>query len=150
MISIRKDKYEMLFDEMEASDPLKVKESFFDDCNKTRIQSTYIPVLILAFMDNADEHGTVFMEKIVSYFKNFYIERKNKDLVVERADSVFAKSEPEDDKIKRLILFNPMGRSFLKKYFKYDKQIGNRHLLQKISSRYINLNLKIFNRILTL
>ena len=73
-------------------------------------------------MDNADEHGTVFMEKIVSYFKNFYIERKNKDLVVERADSVFAKSEPEDDKIKHLILFNPMGRSFLKKYFKYDKQ----------------------------
>ena len=66
LISIRKDKYEMLFDEMEASDPLKVKESFFDDYNKARIQSTYIPVLILAFIENANEHGTVLMGKTVS------------------------------------------------------------------------------------
>lgn len=70
-ISIRKDKYEMFFDEMEASDPLKVKELFFDDYNKARIQSTYIPVLILAFIENANEHGTVLMEKIISYYKSF-------------------------------------------------------------------------------
>lgn len=122
LISIRKDKYEMLFDEMEASDPLKVKESFFDDYNKARIQSTYIPVLILAFIENANEHGTVLMGKIISYYKSFYAERKNKSLIVERSDSIFARSEPGDDEIKRLILFNPLGRSFLKKYFRYDKQ----------------------------
>lgn len=121
-ISIRKDKYEMLFDEMEASDPQKVKESFFDDYNKARIQSTYIPVLILAFIENANEHGTALMGKIISYYKSFYAERKDKSLIVERSDSIFARSEPGDDEVKRLILFNPLGRSFLKKYFRYDKQ----------------------------
>ena len=121
-ISIKKDKYEMCFDKMEASDPQKVKESFFDDYNRVRIQTTYIPVFILAFIENANEHGTALMGKIVSYYKSFYTERKNKSLIVERSDSIFARSEPGYDEIKRLILFNPLGRSFLKKYFRYDKQ----------------------------
>ena len=116
------DKYEIIFAEMETSDPQKVKELFFDDYNKARIQSTYIPVLLLAFLENADKNGFVLLERIVTYYENFYSERRNKNLIVERSDSIFAKKRPKHDEIKHLILFNPLGRSFLKKYFRYDKQ----------------------------
>lgn len=122
LISESADKYEILFAEMESSDPQKVKNSFFDDYTMARIQSTYIPVFLLAFLENTDKNGTVLMNRIIDYYEKFYSERRNKNLVVERPDSIFAKSKPEHDAIKRLILFNPLGRSFLKKYFRYDKQ----------------------------
>ena len=44
MVSEKSDKYEILFSEMESSDPQKVRNSFFDDYSMARIQSTYIPV----------------------------------------------------------------------------------------------------------
>lgn len=122
MVSEKSDKYEILFSEMESSDPQKVRNSFFDDYSMARIQSTYIPVLLLAFLENTDKSGTVLMSRIVDYYEKFYSERRSKNLIVERPDSIFAKSKPEQDAIKRLILFNPLGRSFLKKYFRYDKQ----------------------------
>ena len=122
LIRERTDKYEIIFSELETIDPQKVKELFFDDFDKARIQSTYIPVLLLAFLENTNKNGIVILEKIVTYYQKFYSERKIKNQIVERSDSIFVKSEPTDNEIRRLILFNPLGRSFLKKYFRYDKQ----------------------------
>ena len=122
LIRERTDKYEIIFSELETIDPQKVKELFFDDFDKARIQSTYIPILLLAFLENTNKNGIVILEKIVTYYQKFYSERKIKNQIVERSDSIFVKSEPTDNEIRRLILFNPLGRSFLKKYFRYDKQ----------------------------
>ena len=92
LISERADKYEILFAEMESSDPQKVRNSFFDDYSIARIQSTYIPVFLLAFLENTDKSGIVLMSRIVDYYERFYSERRSKNLIVERPDSIFAKS----------------------------------------------------------
>ena len=100
----------------------KLKENFFKDYQKSRIQSTYMPVFVLAFLETTDNNGFSSFNSIANYYKEYYEQRKNNNLVVERNDSIFAYKNPTIDEIKKLILFNPLGRSMLKNYFSYDKK----------------------------
>lgn len=99
-----------------------IKKKFFEDYFKSRAQSTYMPVAMLGLFENADEYGKVHIDDLVAYFNDYYIERKNQGLLIERPDSIFAKSEPSYQEIKRLILFNPLGRSCLVKYIRYNEK----------------------------
>ena len=113
-------------------------------------------MFVLAFFENLNSIGAVSFDKIVNYFKNYYLSRKNKGLVVERNDSIFVKKEQSEKEIRRLILwlilFNPMGRSCLRKYFKYDKTedvvIINPILWRSLSLADWNLIINESNRLL--
>ena len=111
-----------------------------------------MPVFVLAFFENLNSIGVVSFDKIINYFKNYYLSRKNKGFVVERNDSIFVKKEPSEKEIRRLILFNPMGRSCLRKYFRYDKTedvfIINPILWRSLSLADWNLIINESNRLL--
>lgn len=109
-----------------------VKKNFIFDFSKAKIQTTYMPVTILAFLESADENGTVSIDSIADYFTRFYNERKEKGLIVERSDSIFAKTVPSKKEIKALILFNPLGRSCLIKYFVSDKINGTVSMISNL------------------
>lgn len=117
----RKRKYDSAYVELSAHEPLLVKKSFFSDYRRASIQSTYIPVFLLAFFDVSKLSGIAPLNDVIDYYRNFYSSRENMGLIVERSDSIFVKSFVDDKDIRKLILFNPLGRSFLRKYFKYEK-----------------------------
>lgn len=118
----RIQKYDSAYLELSTHEPLFVKESFFRDYQRASIQSTYIPVFLLAFFDVSKLSGNAPLNDVIDYYRSFYNSRKNMGLIVERSDSIFVKSSVDDKDIRKLILFNPLGRSFLRKYFKYEKQ----------------------------
>ena len=109
-----------------------VKDCFISDLIKARIQTTYMPVTILAFLDSANENGITSIDSIVNYFISFYTKRKQEGRVVERSDSIFAKSTPTKKDVKTLILFNPLGRSCLIKYFVSNKDSGTISMLPNL------------------
>ena len=115
--SYKKEKEELLNKTGE-----EVKKQFYTDLDKPRIQATYIPLTIIGFLNCSDYEGRVSIDRIVDTYKEFYENRKNHGLIVERKDSVFSNSIPDDEIIKKLILFNPLGRSFLVKYFTFDRK----------------------------
>lgn len=128
-----------------------VKQQLFNDLEKPRIQATYIPLTLLAFFNEADCDGNVAIGKIVEFYKDFYELRRNRDQIVERNDSVFANTIPSDDRIKALILFNPLGRSFLVKYFSIDKKglvTLNHNLWEALTASDISRIRGISNRLI--
>ena len=81
-----------------------------------------MPVTMLGMFECSDNKGKVYISDLVEFFKKFYEHRKERNLIVERSDSIFYKSSPNDKEIKKLILFNPLGRSCLVKYIRYDEE----------------------------
>ena len=71
---------------------------------------SYKPVLIKAIFANADSKGKVKLDDIVAYFKSYYEGRRSKGLVVEKANSIFAKGGYTDKDAQRNILSNPFKR----------------------------------------
>lgn len=128
----RIQKYDSAYLELSTHEPLFVKESFFSDYQRASIQSTYIPVFLLAFFDVSKLSGNAPLNDVIDYYRNFYNSRKNMGLIVERSDSIFVKSFVDDKDIRKLILFNPLGRSFLRKYFKYEKKDNSFRLNPKL------------------
>ena len=109
-----------------------VKDCFISDLSKARIQTTYMPVTVLAFLRSTNEKGVADLDSIADYFIMFYSKRKEAGLDVERSDSIFAKSTPTKKDVKTLILFNPLGRSCLIKYFVVDKDSGTISMLPNL------------------
>lgn len=109
-----------------------VKDCFISDLCKARIQTTYMPVTVLAFLRTANEKGIADLDAIADYFIKFYSKRKEEGLAVERSDSIFVKSTPTQKDVKTLILFNPLGRSCLIKYFVVDKNSGTISVLPNL------------------
>ena len=148
----KSSKYDSFYDSLDKFDSQTVRNLFFHDFSKSKSQSSYMPVFVLAFFENLNSIGAVSFDKIVNYFKNYYLSRKHKGLVVERNDSIFVKKEPSEKEIRRLILFNPMGRSCLRKYFRYDKTedvfIINPILWRSLSLADWNLIINESNRLL--
>ena len=116
-ITQRANSYKKAHEELLKSPGKDVKGQLFSDLEKPRIQATYIPLTLLAFFNEADCDGNVYIDKIIQFYKDYFELRRYRKQVVERSDSVFANTIPSDDRIKALILFNPLGRSFLVKYF---------------------------------
>jgi len=113
--------YDLTYDDLLMTDSQTVKERFFSDYGKSKMQSTYMVVFVLAFKNSMNEEGIAFSNLIVDFFREYYDKRRKEKLIIERPDSIFVKSSPNNKEIHRLILFNPIGRSYLRKYFKYDK-----------------------------
>lgn len=98
------------------------KKQFLTDLENAKIQSTYIPLVVLGFLNDVDCNGVISIYGIIEYYKEFFKKRYESGSVIERKDSIFSQRIPENREIKALILFNPLGRSFLVKYFKYNKE----------------------------
>ena len=71
---------------------------------------SYKPVLLKAVLLFADDKGRVKLSDIVAYFREFYEARRAAGLVVEKANSIYAKGGYTDAQAQRNILSNPFKR----------------------------------------
>lgn len=117
----RVQKYRNRNVELNTVDGRKIIDEFYLDLSKPRMQYSYFPLVFLAFFDRRRLTVHISMHDLIQYFRNFYQNRKEQGLIVEKKASIFVKGSPTDLEIKRLILFNPLGRSCLVKYFQYNK-----------------------------
>ena len=71
---------------------------------------SYKPVLMEAFLANANKEGVASFEKVIDSFYDFYMQRKNHNEVVEQEDSEMCKPDCSREKARKLILRYPFDR----------------------------------------
>ena len=81
-----------------------------DMIRKMDMSYSYKPVLIKAILRYADEKGRVRLEDIADYFRAYCEGRRAAGLVVEKANSIFAKGNYTNSEAQRNILANPFKR----------------------------------------
>ena len=86
------------------------RELFMDMIRKMDMSYSYKPVLIKAILRYADERGRVRLEDIADYFRAYYEGRRAAGLVVEKANSIFAKGNYTNSEAQKNILVNPFKR----------------------------------------
>ena len=86
------------------------KELFLDMVRQMDMSYSYKPVLLKSVLLFADEKGRVKLNDIVTYFREFYEARRAAGLVVEKANSIYAKDGYTDAQVQRNILSNPFKR----------------------------------------
>lgn len=85
-------------------------ELFMEMIRKMDMSYSYKPVFVKAFLHYADNKGHIRISGIVSYFRNFYDNRRKQGLVVEKKNSLFSKDTYTDKEAERNILSNPFKR----------------------------------------
>lgn len=100
------------------------KELFMEMIRKMDMSYSYKPVLIKAILANADTKGRIKLDDIVAYFRNYYEDRRNSGLVVEKANSIFAKGGYTDKEAQRNILSNPFKRFEDMQMLRHTKTLG--------------------------
>lgn len=100
------------------------KELFMEMIRQMDMSYSYKPVLIKAILANADAKGRIKLDDIVAYFRNFYEGRRNCRLVVEKANSIFAKGGYTDKDAQRNILSNPFKRFEDMQMLRHTKTLG--------------------------
>lgn len=108
-----------------AEEDEKAKKQIFDNFMQNiinmNLQYTYIAVLFKAFFENSDVFGKAKLSNLIDYFDKFYNNRLQNGLISEKTDSVLSRPGFSKSDIRRIILFNPLKRSFVSKYLVYDK-----------------------------
>lgn len=147
-LSERTNKYKKQQSKLINMSEKEVKELFFSDITNARVQSTYMPLVVLSFFEQADQYGNASLDAIVRCFQEFYDNRRKMGEIVEREDSIFVTSAPSDNEVKRLILFNPLGRSCLVRYFIYNKEIKTISLIENLWNSLLVADEKRINKIM--
>lgn len=100
------------------------KDLFLDMIRQMDMSYSYKPVLIKAVLLYADEKGRVKLSDIVAYFRDFYERRRAAGLVVEKANSIYAKGGYTDKDAERNILANPFKRFEDMQMLRHTKTLG--------------------------
>jgi superfamily II DNA or RNA helicase len=89
-----------------------MKDKFMDMVKdmKKRMQYSYLAVLLKGMLESADEKGKVLVEDLVDYFIDYYEDRRNKGLVVEKENSILYKENYDKKEVERLIFRMPFNR----------------------------------------
>ena len=86
------------------------KDVFMEMVRKMDMSYSYKPVLLKAVLNYADSSDMVRLDDIVRYFKEFYQDRREAGLVVEKPASLYARGDCTDKEVLRNILANPFKR----------------------------------------
>ena len=86
------------------------KGLFIEMVRQMDMSYSYKPVLLKAILAFADNKGRVKLSDIVDYFRKFYEARRAAGLVVEKANSIYARGDYTDAQAQRNILSNPFKR----------------------------------------
>ncbi len=100
------------------------KDLFLDMIRQMDMSYSYKPVLIKAVLACADDKGRVKLSDIVAYFRDFYEQRRTAGLVVEKANSIYAKGGYTDKDAERNILANPFKRFEDMQMMRHTKTLG--------------------------
>lgn len=100
------------------------KDLFMEMVQQMDMSYSYKPVLIKAMLENCDNKGRCKLDDIVAYFRKFYNERKIAGLIIEKANSIFAKDDYTDTDARRNILANPFKRFEDMQMVRHTKTLG--------------------------
>ena len=97
---------------------------FLEMVEQMDMSYSYKPVLLKAVLTHADANGRVKISDIVDYFRSFYEARRKAGLIVEKANSVYAKGNYTDKDAERNILSNPFKRFEDMNMMRHTKTLG--------------------------
>lgn len=100
------------------------KNLFMEMVEDMDMSYSYKPVLLKAILQNADKQGRVKIDDIVTYFRAFYEDRRERGEVVEKSNSIFTKGNYADKEAARNILSNPFKRFEDMNMMHHTKTIG--------------------------
>ena len=80
--------------------------------------------MLKAIFAHADTKGRVKISDIVDYFRSFYEARRKAGLIVEKANSIYAKGNYADKDVERNILSNPFKRFEDMNMMRHTKTLG--------------------------
>lgn len=80
---------------------------------------------MLSFLENCNSDGQAVFSDVIKSFHNYYIKRRNDGKIIEKADSIVTSPNFSESNAKKIILYNPLGRSFLAEYLYYNKSENN-------------------------
>ena len=96
-------------------------EQFFDEIQEMKMSYSYKPILVMAMMKYADVDGKANLSDIIDFFLDYYQERANQGLIIEKADSSFVQHFNDQKVARQTVLIYPY-KSFEKKgMMKYNK-----------------------------
>ena len=114
-----------------------MKDKFMDMVRTMDMSFSYKPVLLKAMLEHVDENGRVRVEDIVDYFIDFYSDRKDKGLFVEKKSSIFCREGFTRKDAERNIFTNPFKRFEDMRFMKRCREIEfvefNRHVFRKLT-----------------
>lgn len=99
----------------------QISDNFMQSIINMNLQYTYIAVLVKAFFESCNNFGKARLSDLIDYFDEFYNNRLQHGFISEKIDSVLSKPGFTKSDIRKIILFNPLKRSFVSKYLVYDK-----------------------------
>ena len=100
-----------------------MKDKFMEMVKTMDMSFSYKPVLLKAMFEHVDESGRVRIEDIVDYFINFYGDRKDKGLFVEKRSSIYCKDGFTRKDAERNIFANPFKRFEDMRFMKRSREI---------------------------
>lgn len=117
--------------------PANMKDMFMDMVDKMDMSYSYKPVLLKGIFEHIDEKGRVRIADLVDYFIDFYTDRKEKGLLVEKKRCLYLRENYSPKEVERNILANPFKRFEDMNFMKKSKDIEyielNRHIMKKIT-----------------
>lgn len=118
-----------------------MKEKFMEMVKTMDMSFSYKPVLVLAMLENADDSGRVRIKDLVDFFINYYSNRKNEGLFVEKKSSIFCKESLTCNEVERNIFTNPFKRfedmRFMKRCRELEFVEFNKHVYNKLTEEDI-------------
>lgn len=100
------------------------KELFMEMVRQMDMSYSYKPILLKAILKYADDSGKVKLDDIVFYFRKYFDERRNNNLKVEKARSVYLNPQITDKEILQNILTYPFKRFEAMSMLRHTKTLG--------------------------
>ena len=97
---------------------------FMDMVRQMDMSYSYKPVLLKAILANVNDKGRIKLDDITAYFRSFYESRRERGLVVEKQNSLFAKGGYTDKEAQQNILANPFKRFEDMQMLRHTKTLG--------------------------
>lgn len=117
--------------------PANMKEKFMDMVKTMDMSYSYKPVLLKAMFEHVDGNGRIRVEEIVDYFIEFYTDRKERGLVVEKRNCIYTKESFTRKEVERNIFQNPFKRFEDMRFMKRSREVEyvefNRHVFKKLT-----------------
>ena len=121
--------------------PANMRDKFMEMVETMDMSFSYKPVLLKAMFEHVDENGRVRVEDIVDYFIDFYTDRKNKGLVIEKRSCIYTKDGFTRKEVERNIFQNPFKRFEDMRFMKRSREIEyvefNRYVWKKLTKEEI-------------
>lgn len=116
--------------------PANMKDKFMEMVEKMEMSYSYKPVLLKAIFDHIDEKGRVRVEDIVDYFIDYYEDRREKGLLVEKRQCLYLREYTRQE-VERNIFSNPFKRFEDMNFMKRNKDVElieiSRHIMKKLT-----------------